>query len=48
MALLAAAVVASPAAAAIRPTQDAPLGHQGRWVTDRNGRVVVLHGFNMV
>ncbi|MEK6276394.1 MAG: cellulase family glycosylhydrolase [Actinomycetota bacterium] len=26
----------------------APLGHAGRWVTDRKGRVVVLHGVNMV
>ena len=47
IALLAAAVVASPAAA-LKPTQEAPLGHEGRWVTDRKGRVVVLHGFNMV
>ncbi len=48
IALLAATVAASPAAAAFKPTQDAPLGHEGRWVTDRKGRVVVLHGFNMV
>ena len=48
IALLAATVAAAPAAAAIKPTQDAPLGHEGRWVTDRKGRVVVLHGFNMV
>jgi endoglycosylceramidase len=26
----------------------APLGHAGRWITDRRGRVVVLHGVNMV
>ena len=25
-----------------------PLGHSGRWITDRSGRVVILHGFNMV
>jgi endoglycosylceramidase len=25
-----------------------PLGHAGRWVTDGNGRVVILHGWNMV
>ena len=25
-----------------------PLGHAGRWITDRRGRVVILHGFNMV
>ncbi len=24
------------------------LGHKGRWVTDNKGRVVVLHGWNMV
>ena len=25
-----------------------PLGHQGRWITDKRGRVVIMHGFNMV
>jgi endoglycosylceramidase len=25
-----------------------PLGHAGRWITDTRGRVVVLHGLNMV
>ena len=35
-----------PAHAAAAPT--APLGQQGRWVTDAHGRVVVLHGVNMV
>ena len=25
-----------------------PLGHRGRWITDKRGRVVILHGFNMV
>ena len=25
-----------------------PLGHAGRWLTDTQGRVVVLHGLNMV
>ncbi|HVA60444.1 MAG TPA: cellulase family glycosylhydrolase [Mycobacteriales bacterium] len=24
------------------------LGHQGRWVTDAQGRVVIVHGFNVV
>ena len=46
--LLAAVAGAVPAGAAVKPAQDAPLGHEGRWVTDRKGRVVVLHGFNMV
>jgi endoglycosylceramidase len=26
----------------------APLGHAGRWITDSDGRVTVLHGLNMV
>jgi endoglycosylceramidase len=26
----------------------APLGHSGRWITDADGRVVILHGANMV
>ncbi|MFL5906573.1 MAG: cellulase family glycosylhydrolase [Solirubrobacterales bacterium] len=25
-----------------------PLGHSGRWITDADGRVVILHGVNMV
>jgi endoglycosylceramidase len=32
----------SPAAPAL------PLGHAGRWITDARGRVVILHGTNMV
>ena len=41
---LAAGLGASPAAArAARP-----LGHAGRWLTDGQGRVVILHGLNMV
>jgi endoglycosylceramidase len=30
------------------PAALSPLGHDGRWLTDAQGRVVVLHGFNMV
>jgi endoglycosylceramidase len=30
------------------PTVVSPLSHSGRWLTDNQGRVVVLHGFNMV
>ena len=26
----------------------APLSHSGRWITDAKGRVVILHGVNMV
>ena len=33
-------------AAGAQPT--APLGHDGRWITDAQGRVVILHGVNMV
>lgn len=43
VALVVALVTASAAAA--RP---APLSHAGRWLTDGRGRVVVLHGTNMV
>ncbi|MEJ7876986.1 MAG: hypothetical protein WKF62_10020, partial [Solirubrobacterales bacterium] len=25
-----------------------PLDHEGRWITDKRGRVVILHGWNMV
>jgi endoglycosylceramidase len=38
------ALAAGPAAGA--PT--APLGQSGRWITDAKGRVVILHGVNMV
>jgi endoglycosylceramidase len=31
-----------------RATPQAPLANQGRWVTDARGRVVILHGLNMV
>jgi endoglycosylceramidase len=35
----------------VAPAQAAPalpLGHAGRWITDASGRVVVVHGINMV
>jgi endoglycosylceramidase len=41
---LAVGVIAAPVAAAPK----APLDHDGRWLTDARGRVVILHGFNMV
>ncbi len=44
LAVLGLAAAAAPAAAG--PTL--PLGHAGRWITDAQGRVVVLHGINMV
>ena len=37
---------AMPAAAAAAPAP--PLTHAGRWITDAHGRVVILHGTNMV
>jgi endoglycosylceramidase len=43
-AVLALFLIAANAAAA--PSD--PLGHEGRWITDATGRVVILHGFNMV
>jgi endoglycosylceramidase len=36
--------IPSPAA----PHGPPPLGHHGRWLTDAKGRVVILHGINMV
>ena len=39
-------VLAASSAAAAAPTT--PLGHHGRWITDADGRVVILHGVNMV
>jgi endoglycosylceramidase len=36
--------VSAPAVAQPR----SPLGHAGRWITDASGRVVILHGLNMV
>jgi endoglycosylceramidase len=45
LAALAAVATFAPAASA-SPTL--PLGHDGRWITDAQGRVVNLHGINMV
>jgi endoglycosylceramidase len=39
-----ACVGATPAAAAPK----LPVGHAGRWITDADGRVVVMHGTNLV
>jgi endoglycosylceramidase len=42
------ATAAASAAGSAAAGPSAPLGHAGRWITDADGRVVVLHGFNMV
>ena len=39
-------LLARPAVAAPGPTP--PLSHEGRWITDAEGRVVILHGVNEV
>ena len=44
--LAAAAFAVAPTTASAAPND--PLGHEGRWITDGQGRVVTLHGFNMV
>lgn len=44
-----AAGVGSPPAIGSSPRATVePLGHAGRWLTDASGRVVILHGVNMV
>ena len=46
-----AVAVAAPAAASAKPKPlgpRQPLSNTGRWLTDAGGRVVILHGFNMV
>jgi endoglycosylceramidase len=45
LAILVLSAMTAPGAAA---SPDAPLDHAGRWITDAHGRVVVLHGLNMV
>jgi endoglycosylceramidase len=42
------ALVAACAAPAAQAAPTPPLGHAGRWITDAEGRVVILHGVNMV
>jgi endoglycosylceramidase len=44
----ASSVVAPPAALAAPTGPTLPLGHAGRWMTEADGRVVVLHGLNQV
>jgi len=49
-ALVMATVVASTggAARAAAPALPSPIGHQGRWLTDADGRVLLPHGVNLV
>jgi endoglycosylceramidase len=49
-ALAAAATVSAllVGAGATAAAPKSPLGHSGRWITDAKGRVVILHGVNMV
>jgi endoglycosylceramidase len=42
------ALVCAATAAPVAGTPRPPLDHHGRWLTDASGRVVILHGFNMV
>jgi len=46
VATLAALALSTDAALAAAP--NAPIGHAGRWITDAQGRVVVVHGVNLV
>jgi hypothetical protein len=46
--VLAVAILAALGGAAAHAAPTAPLSHSGRWITDRDGRVVILHGWNMV
>lgn len=45
---LAAGIGSPPASGTAPRTTVEPLGHSGRWLTDASGRVVILHGLNMV
>src|SRR5580700_7303684 len=38
----------SPSAFAMTTGPTLPLGHSGRWIVDSTGRVVVMHGTNLV
>lgn len=46
--LLAATALVALAAPTASALPKLPLSHQGRWITDASGRVVILHGVNMV
>jgi endoglycosylceramidase len=42
------ALTAAPAAASPPPGPEPPLATSGRWITDAEGRAVIVHGVNMV
>jgi endoglycosylceramidase len=46
--LMTAWLASAPGANAAAPAPRLPVGHAGRWITDAQGRVVILHGINMV
>jgi endoglycosylceramidase len=48
LALVATGVLAQAFCSVGQASPSLPLGHAGRWITDAGGRVVVLHGINMV
>ena len=43
-----ACLLAAASASVAQASAKLPLSHSGRWITDAQGRVVVLHGTNMV
>lgn len=47
LALVVAAALAAVGSAAAAPPASEPLSSTGRWLTDENGRVVILHGVNI-
>jgi endoglycosylceramidase len=48
LAVLAALLATAAAATSALAAPTLPLNHAGRWITDADGRVVVVHGVNMV
>jgi endoglycosylceramidase len=43
-----ACLLAAAPASAVQASPKLPLSHAGRWITDASGRVVIVHGTNMV
>jgi endoglycosylceramidase len=48
LALLSTVAIVPTLATGARAAPVLPLGHAGRWITDASGRVVIVHGINMV